>query len=115
MKSIKALGQMGTEGRVAVPLLRLMLDHQECWVRCFAAVALVRIEPAEAPECVDRLVRELDNSDNDHKALTSLCEMGPAAHTAVPALHALLRDPSIGDFKRGRIESALRAISLAPA
>ena len=87
--AIRALGEAGAEGGVAVPILAITLRHSE--LKCYATLALGGIGPAAAP-AVPELIRTLAdyNVVVRWSAANALADIGPAAAEAVPQLaHAV--------------------------
>jgi HEAT repeat protein len=88
-----ALGELGPEGRPAVPaLIHACLWDAEPAVRVAAAMALWKVDQRKRALVLHVLTRALDNTSEliCWAAAECLGQMGPAARDAVPALRRAL-------------------------
>jgi HEAT repeat protein len=84
-KAASALGEIGAEAKVAIPLLTAALMDQDMKVRAYAGWALVHIDLNQARACVPALVEALGVDVLSTGATYALLKVGP---DAVPALTA---------------------------
>jgi HEAT repeat protein len=90
--AVRSLGEIGPGARPALPVLAAMVQNPEHTAQVFAIQAFWRVGPkgrAEAsivvPKLIDRLVTSNDTRMRVWVA-EILCEIGPAAQEAIPAL-----------------------------
>jgi HEAT repeat protein len=90
----RALGRLGPLAREALPDVAKLLDDAE--QRGEAALALVKIDPAQADKVVPLLVKDFRAGDEKQRQRTAdaLARMGAAAQAAAPALVEALHDPA---------------------
>lgn len=133
MGAALALGHMRKAALPAVPALSAALNDKDIPVRCHAAQALWRIDPARAKAALPVLVRALADKDDNIRlgatitlaralghiapkadaearwsAAEALGHIGPEAGAAVSALVAALKDGQ--DFVRWQAAAALGGI-----
>jgi HEAT repeat protein len=96
------LGSLGADAKAAQPALERMLTHPSSYCRIVAALALWRIDRANAPRCVESLLRDLDEPTFGRDAAKALGEMGPDARRAAPAL----ADQLVAAELEGRVSAA---------
>jgi HEAT repeat protein len=88
----QALGKFGPAAAEAIPDLKALLGDSR--LRAEAAVALVRIDPAQAPAAVAALRERLRTPlpAEQRLALVTLQRIGPPGHAAVPNIISLLQE-----------------------
>ena len=88
----QALGQLGAAAKPAVPALVAALKDPA--VRPYAALALVRVEPARAADVARALTPDLESTSEPGRslALAALAQMRPPPPGVVPAVRALLSE-----------------------
>jgi hypothetical protein len=91
-ESATALGRMGRAANTAVPLLTLALGRTPREIPSIAS-ALSHMMP-QAVLSVPALVRALEAGRSQDAVMDALGAMGPAARSALPALHRALALPS---------------------
>ncbi|MGA2066615.1 MAG: HEAT repeat domain-containing protein [Thermoguttaceae bacterium] len=91
------LGTLGAAAKSAQPALERLLGDGESYNRIAAALALWRIDHANAPRCVAALLRDIDDPAFGGDAMAALGEMGPDARRAIPALaeHLAAKDLTV--------------------
>lgn len=92
-----ALGELGRQGKAAVPILTRVLRDSEGSVRAEAARALSQIGP-EASEAVPALIKALKDSHAETRAMSAkaLSSIGSATKIALPHLIEILTDTNAG-------------------
>lgn len=85
-----ALGCMGNLALEAAPALHNNMESGEPVVRLISALALRQIDPDQTQAVVPVLSNLLENVTYGLEAAHALADIGPPAHSAVPALVALL-------------------------
>lgn len=90
--SAQALGDIGPDAHSAVSSLARALDDPKKEVQSAAAFALSKLGPSGV-ETLIRMLRD-DNKDTAarRKAIDALSNLGPAGHSAVPALTDMLKE-----------------------
>ena len=83
--AFETLVQIGAEAKTAVPVLIKLLKKENRRNRVFAIRTLGKIGEG-AKEAVPDLAKMLQVADCRYEAFDALCEMGPAARQALPAL-----------------------------
>jgi hypothetical protein len=96
--AVRSLGEIGPGARGALPVLATMVQNPGYPARVFATQAFWRIGPkgrGEAsivvPVLIDQLVTSKDTRMREW-VTDILCEIGPAAHEAIPALSTAAAD-----------------------
>ncbi len=89
---LRALARLGTPAPEVVPVLSKLLA--EPTLRAEAAVALVRVDPAQSEKVVPPLVRDFKEGDESVRlqAADALARLGSAAEPAAPTLVEALHD-----------------------
>jgi HEAT repeat protein len=122
----EAIRELGPQATKAIPALKRMLKHKDCYLRMSAARTLAAVAGKDAvPTLLVRMKREKElgvnkcardnwESTNYHDHLSvrgaiieALGEIGPAAESAVPELVAAVADPKEDYFSR---EAAVEAL-----
>jgi HEAT repeat protein len=110
--AVKALGNLRSEGKSAIPEVIQALSDESGEVRARAAYAAAKFGP-DAADAIPLLVKSLRDSDPlvREAAAYALPAMGPDAEAALPDLRACLKDsdPDV----RGEAEAAIKKIQLA--
>jgi HEAT repeat protein len=114
----QALGAIGPEARTAVPALTMTLNDSHKEVQEAAARALGKLGPSGVQALIALLRDDSKDATMRRQAIDSLSDLGPAGHSAVPALTALLKEaPGKGKKKAGpddlRVAAAAALGSLA--
>src|SRR5262249_33759835 len=94
MGACLTLGHMGATAKEAVPALKKLMGKSILpEVRCHAAQALWRIDPAQKDSVLPVLTEALATGDRNVRlcALTTISQMGGSA-SVVPAIERLLKD-----------------------
>jgi HEAT repeat protein len=104
----RALGELGSRAKAAIPALVQALDDPDSTVRDEAEAALSRFGEAVVPELVEKL------KDPDQfvrlRVVSVLGRIGPEAKAALPAVEEAKADPS--PFVRAEAEKAALRIGL---
>jgi HEAT repeat protein len=110
---VMVLGRIGPAAREAVPLLAQALTKYEKSFPRDEAVALVRIDPAQAPRVVAETLKALDSPDQDLalSADGTLRGLGPSVATALPEL--LRRLKGRHDFRERQVIQAVGGLGEA--
>ena len=110
--AVIGLGKLGPAAAPALDEVRKAAQDGNPVVRCYAALALWKIE-GRPDNALNVLISELVGKYEDARALTALLlgRMGPDASTALPALCQAVQDPSPDTraqalFALGRIGAA---------
>ena len=119
--SAQALGEIGPDARPSVFALAAALDDPRKEVQTAAAHALAKLGPSGVETLID-VIRE-DGNDTMLRflAIDILSELGPAGHSAVPALTQLLKPKTGKNGKQKaspidlRVPAAIALGSLAKA
>jgi len=117
--AVRSLGEIGPGAKAALPVLAAMVQNPGFTARVFATQAFWRVGPkgrAEAsivvPILIDQFVTSKDTRMREW-VTEILCEIGPAAQEAVPALSSAAGDP---DQRVGlAARRALEAIKGSPS
>jgi HEAT repeat protein len=90
----EGLGKMGGKAAKAIPQLKNTLQDKEMFVRVRGAQALYALDPNMVRTAVEVLTEGLTHSSNNVRsaAAKGLGQLGPAAHSALPALRRALHD-----------------------
>jgi HEAT repeat protein len=119
--AVRSLGEIGPGAKPALPVLAAMVQNPGFTARVFATQAFWRVGPkgrAEAsilvPVLIDQFVTSKDTRMREW-VTEILCEMGPAAKEAVPALSSAAGDPDqrVGLAARRALE-AIKGSSSEP-
>jgi HEAT repeat protein len=106
---ITALKRIGPPAAAAAPALRKFLTSKRERIRIFAASALARVTPENAPEAVKALLDVFGHTPNEIEAIVALGELGPAARDALPLLKKVVvteqQDP---DMKQEALAAVLK-------
>ena len=104
-----ALGDLGADGKPALPALLSALGDEGERVRQNVLRAIIAIGPDET--AIQPLTNSLKDSDNEVRALSAnaLGQLGPSARKSIPALREALHDRD--EDVRKEAADALKAIS----
>jgi HEAT repeat protein len=105
--AVITLGRIGPQAHAAIPILKQMFDSGSDY-RMDVARALWSIDPTIAPHLLPFLIDQVTSQRNTNgpnqpmghsffMAIELLGEMGPAAHSAIPALNDQLRGGARSD------------------
>jgi len=108
-EAAEALGDLGADGKPALPALLMALGDEGERVRQNVLRAIVAIGPDE--KAIQPLTNSLKDSDNIVRALSAsaLGQLGPLARKSIPALREALHDRDENVQKEAA--DALKAIS----
>jgi HEAT repeat protein len=98
----KSLGQIGSGATSAIPALEKALDDNRKEVRLAAGSALGKMGSAGVSALISLLRNENKDTEIRQLAAESLGRMGPVAHSAVPALTAVVKEGPGGKKGKGR-------------
>jgi HEAT repeat protein len=90
--SAQALGAIGPDAQSAVRPLKAALDDPKKEVRTAAALALGKLGPAGVESLIGILSDDNKDTTIRRQAISSLGDLGTAAHSAVPALTEVLKE-----------------------
>jgi HEAT repeat protein/beta-lactamase regulating signal transducer with metallopeptidase domain len=99
------------DASAVIPVLNNLLSDKDPGVRSAAVKALVLMSPDSRPVAVPVLIELLKDKDPNVRWMTvwDLGKIGPDAKAALPALTAMIHDPSFG--VRENVAEALESIS----
>ncbi len=113
-ETIRAVGRIGRNGKVAVPPLLAILKGPDDSYRDVAAQALGGFT-TDADMVVPALIAALGEADTRRAAAEALGGFGTKAKAAIPKLIELAKDTSAGDEVRAACRRALKQIDPAAA
>jgi len=108
-EAAESLGELGADGKPALPALLSALGDEGERVRQNVLRAIIAIGPDE--NTIQPLTNSLKDSDNEVRALSAsaLGQLGPSARKSIPALREALHDRD--EDVRKEAADALKAIS----
>jgi HEAT repeat protein len=110
----EALGKIGVRSKTVIAALEEALHDKDLTVRCNAAVALTKLD-SENKRGAQEMIQQLRSATSSSLPAQALGQMGPAAHSAVPALMAAMnfQREDEGGWDFGGVIGALGAIGPA--
>ncbi|HEY7424159.1 MAG TPA: HEAT repeat domain-containing protein [Gemmataceae bacterium] len=98
--SAQALGEIGPDAQSAVRPLTAAVDDSKKEVQSAAAAALGKLGPSGIESLIGILRDDSKDTAIRRQAITSLGDLGPAAHSAVPALTEVLKEKTAKGKKK---------------